>query len=33
MMIPSNIQEDFFMDIQTVFKRYEIKYLLTLEQK
>ena len=33
MMAPSKIQEEFFMDVQTIFKRYELKYLLTKEQK
>ena len=32
-MILSNVQEDFFVTFQTVFKRYELKYMLTQEQK
>ena len=32
-MIPSKVQEDFFVAFQTVFKRYELKYMLTPEQK
>lgn len=27
------VQEDFFIVFQTVFKRYELKYMLTLDQK
>lgn len=32
-MSPSNVQEVVFMAFQTVFKRYELKYILTKEQK